>query len=726
MPKEAPLILRICDWVTRYSVYATIFLMPILFLPWTSDVLDFNKQTVLILLGFVGLFAWMLRVLVAGKFEIRMSKMHIVVGVSFLIYLLATVFSVNKYGSFWGWPQITAESLLSLIGLVIFYFLVSTIFTKKDVITSVVVFSISALIAQIIGLVQLFGVFLPFSFAKSVSFNTIGSIGALGLFGAMLLPLTIIMLIISKKWWKVLFGAQILLSAFVFFVVGYTVVWWAVLAGSIILIIFGVLKRNLFDGRWMALPMFFLAVAVFFILLNPQIPLISQKANEIFLSQNASFNISIKAIKERPFFGSGPGTFAYDFLKFKDPSFSQSSLWSVTFSQAGSKFLNDLSSEGVVGLIALLALMGLPIFYGVKFLIFDKMPKAEEGQKEAAINYWILTLGVFAVLTTETVAYFLYNANITLLFFNFFMIACLVALTYQDKDEYKLKPSSLLTLGVTFVFTLLFIFGIGILVLDGQRYVAEINYVNGLNAFQAKDVNLGAKNLESAASLNSNADFYFVQLSQVYLGTLQNELAKTTTTPSSDEKTKIQNLIANSVNAAKMATNLNPSNSSDWANLGYVYQSLNGIIGDTSSWALGAYQTAVNLDPNNPYLLTQQGSVNFVSAEALGGDKADQKNQLLSTAQSQLERAVQLNQNYSNGLYYLGLVYDAEGQKDNAIKTFTKLQQLNPKDGGISKVLSNLNAGLPALQQASPVKTTPPPSATTTPTPTPTSKATKK
>ena len=90
---------------------------------------------------------------------------------------------------------------------------------------------------------------------------------------------------------------------------------------------------------------------------------------------------------------------------------------------------------------------------------------------------------------------------------------------------------------------------------------------------------------------------------------------------------------------------------------------------------------------------------------------------------------IKLNQNYSNGLYYLGLVYDAEGQKDNAIKAFTKLQQLNPKDTNIPKILSNLNAGLPALQQTPPAKTTPPPSGSTpnpTPTPTPSAKTTKK
>ena len=710
MAKEGSLTLRICDWFLKYSIYTAIFLMPIFFLPWTADVLDFNKQALLILLGFIALFAWMLKVLISGKFELNVSKMHIVVGVLFLIYLLATLFSVNKYGSFWGWPQITSESMLTMIGLVIFYFLISNTFSKKNILTGAIVFSISALIAEILGIFQLFGLFIiPFSIAKSVSFNTIGSVGALGFFAAILLPITIAMLITSKKWWKVLFVALLFCSALILFVVNYGIIWWGVIVGAAIVMIFGIMKRNLFDGRWMALPMFFLAVSLFFILLNPQIPWIPQKANEIFLSQSAGVNISLQAIKERPIFGSGPGTFSYDFLKFKDPGFSQSSLWSATFNQSSSKALNDLANTGILGFIALLALIAMPLFYGIKSLALEKTSSLEPPQKESSKIYWILTLGFLGALATQSVMYFLYNPNITLVFLDFIMVASLVSLVHLEKKDYELKPSSLLTLIITFLFTLVFIFGLGLLILDGQRYVAEVSYVSGLSSLQAGNTDVGIKSMESAASLNPSSDLYFMQLSQVYLLSLQNEINNTTATPSSADKNKAQTLISNAVNAAKIATDLNPNNSSDWANRGYIYQSLNNIIGDTSTWATSSYDSALALDPNNPYLFTQEGTIDYVSAQALGQDKADQKSQLLATAQSKLEKAVQLNSNYSSGLYFLGLVYDALGQKDKAIQEFTKVEQLNPKDTSIPKILDNLNAGLPALQGPSGAPTPPAP-----------------
>jgi hypothetical protein len=584
MAKEPTATIKVCDFITKYCIYALIFLMSVFFLPWTADVLDFNKQTLVILLAFVSLFAWMLRTLVSGKLEINLSKIHIAAGVLFLIYLLATLFSVNRYGSFWGWPQSSLESLLSLMGLLIFYFLVSNTFSKKNTATSLVILFISSLIAELIGVFQLLGLYIiPFAFAKSIAFNTIGSAGSLGFFAAILLPLSIVMLIASKKWWKILFSLQLVLSALILFLINYPIIWWIVIAGSAIIMIFGIVKRNIFDGRWMALPMFFLAVSIFFVLLNPQIPWMSPKTNEIFLSQKASLDISLQAIKERPVFGSGPGTFSYDFLKFKDPDFNKTSLWNTPFGQASSKALTDLASVGVLGFIALLALIFMPIFYGVKYVIFEKISGEDALQKETAQSYWLLILGILAALVSQAVMYFLYNSNMTLSFLHLFMIAALVALMAVEKTEYHLKPSSLMTLAATFVFTLVFIFGLGLLILNGQRYVADVNYYMALSSWQSGNKEGGKVGLEKAASLNSSSDLYFKQLSQAYLLILQDELKTAQANPSDAEKSKVQALISNSINAAKIATDLNPKSASDWSNRGYIYQSLYGCLSEDCS-----------------------------------------------------------------------------------------------------------------------------------------------
>ena len=711
MAKESSLVLRICDWVIKYSIYAAIFLMPIFFLPWTTDVLDFNKQALLLLLTFISLFAFLLKILISSKFEIKKSAMHIVAGVLLLVYLLATIFSSYRYGSFWGMPQQISESMLTVICLLLFYFLVSNIFSKKEILTSAIILSFSAIIAELIGVFQLLGLFIvPFDFAKSTVFNTLGSVGSLGIFTAILLPLAIVLLITGKKWWRFLFAFQIILSAVILILINYPIIWWVVIIGSAIMLILGTMKSDLFDGKWMALPMFFLAIALFFMLLNLQINWLPQRTNEIFLSQKAGLDIGMQALKERPIFGSGPGTFAYDFSKFKSPDFSKSSLWNITFNKSSSRVLNSLATIGVLGFLAILAFMAFPIFYGIKFLIVkSKASDAVITERPTNQIYSILLLGIFVAIIEQTLACFLYNSNITLDIVYFFLIAALIGLIYENKKEYVLKPSSLLTLATTLIFTLVFIFGMGLLILNGQRYIAEVSYYKGLAGFQTNQKTDDLiRNLESAATLNSQSDLYFRQLSQAYLLGLQNELQNTKTTASDQEKAKVQALVANSINAGKIATDINAHDSNNWSSRGYVYQSLLGISNDAPTWAITSYDSALKLDQNNPYLFFQEGNVYVAEAANLTADQSDQKNQLLAKAQTQLEKAVALNPNYSDVLYSLGIIYDSLGQKDKAIDAFTKLQQLNPTNTDISKILDNLKAGNPALQVATPVVGNPP------------------
>ena len=710
MAKESSLTLRVCDWLAKYSIFAALFLVPIFFLPWTSEVLDFNKQALLLAFVAISFFSWMLKALISGKLEINVNKMHIVVGVFFLVYLLATVFSVYKYGSFWGWPQITSESLLSISAIILFYFLATNIFSKKDVFTSVVVLFASAILVELISIFQLFGWFiLPFDFTKSVIFNTIGTTGSLGFLAAILLPIAMLLLMVSKKWWKILFASQLILSAMILFLINYNIIWWVVIIGSALVMVFGVLKKELFDSRWMALPMFFLAISLFFMLLSPQVSWLPQRVNEIFLSQKSSLQISFQAIREKPIFGSGPGTFAYNFSKFKDPEFNKSSLWSTTFNRAVSKVLNDLATTGVLGFLALIALMAYPLYAGVKFLIDKKTSKDIGKTAENSVLSWTLILGLLIAFTAQTITYFLYNSNIVLEMLYFFLMAGLVVLTSEEKIKYELKSSSLATLLITFAFTLTFIFGLGLVILDGQRYAAEINYFNGISAWQTGAEEAGVKKLEVAASGNSSSDLYFRQLSQVYLLQLQNELSASNENPSDEQKAKIQTLVANSVNAGKIATDINPNNANNWSVRGYVYQTLYGVgQQDADSWATNAYDEALKLDPYNPYILTQEGNIKFVSSTRLGNDKQDQKNQLLTQAKEKLQKAVNLNPNYSNALYSLGLVYNALGENDNAVQAFTALSQLNPDNKDITKILNNVKAGKPAFETETPPAETPP------------------
>jgi putative inorganic carbon (HCO3(-)) transporter len=775
MPKEQSFLVTACNAIVKYSIYLAVFLMPIFFLPWTSDVLDFNKQALLAVLVFVAFFAWMLKSLVMGEIKLSISKVHVAVAVLFVAYLVSAILSINKYDSFWGSAQVMSQSLFSLICFIILYLLVSNNFSEKEVSKSFALLSVSAGIASLYGILQFFGVdALWFDFAKNNSFNTIGSSGSLGFFAAIMLPLFMILAMVSKSWQKILHIINIILVFTLLIILNYGFLWWVVLASMVLIIFFGIIKSNIFDGRWMFLPMFFLIISLFFIIFSPQLRFLPAKPLEISLSQKATFDINLKTAKNSPLFGTGPGTFMYDFAKYKDKNFNQSTLWNVNFTGGASKFLTDLATIGILGFLALLAVVLLPVFYVIKsFVVKDPSDNVTKVP---------LAFGILIILLAEVIGYFLYSTNMTLEFVLFFTIASIVVLTKDHSKTYQLKSSSLVTLTITFIFTLILIFGLGFLMLEAQRYVAEVSYYKGLRSFNEGKIQNGINYLKVAASNNTQSDVYFGQLAISSMVNLQNELSNPSKDASSAEyKKMVQQLASDAVNAANVAISLNPNSTDNWSIKGSICQNLVGLIPDAATCALGAYDKAMALNPTSPYFLLQEGNTYLAQVATLTQDQAQNKGDLLSKAkdqynaaislkkdyaaayiqlalvargqqdssgeadalqnaikaspndvnvalqvgvvyyqdknwdkaQEQFQRALAISPDYASAVYYAGLTYDQQGQKDNAISAFKKLVAANPQNKNLQKILDNLQSGKAALDG---FNQSPAPATQTTPT----------
>lgn len=78
------------------------------------------------------------------------------------------------------------------------------------------------------------------------------------------------------------------------------------------------------------------------------------------------------------------------------------------------------------------------------------------------------------------------------------------------------------------------------------------------------------------------------------------------------------------------------------------------------------------------------------------------QNNDLNRAEAEFQRALSLNNDYSNARYFLGLIYDRRGERSKAIEQFEKVASLNPGNGEIPKILANLRNGKDALENISP------------------------
>lgn len=758
--KNKPFLIKVCDVVIAASIYGAVFLLPISFAPWTSDALDFNKQALLFVLVFTGLLAWFSKSFISGVFYFNSGKIGITAGILFLVYLLSTIFSVSRHGSFWGWPQPVSDSLLSIVLFCGLYFLASANLSEKRIFNSFVLLAVSFALAQLYGVLQLAGAhIIPFDFTKNSSFNTIGSVGSLGLFAAVLLPMFMAFLAaVSDKRLKAIFISNIVLTFAVILLVNYEFIWIVSLIGSAAIILFWFIRRDIFDGKKMYLPIFFAVISLFFIVFAPQVKWLSVPPQEISLSHKASLEISLGVPKKNIFLGSGPGAFNYDFAKYRDKSFNKNILWNVEFNEGSSKFLTILATTGLLGFVALSALIIFSLFYGAKTLIFGKF--SGEPIKISLI------LAAFSSLFAGTAGYFLYNSNMSLDFILFFSIAALAALIFENKEKNVLLKSSLFSIVVAFIFASVVVFGLGILALESQRYIANINYRVGLKSFSRGEKDEAAKRLKTAAEIDKKTDLYFRDLAVFFLSDLRDKmLGYKSGAPSDEDKKKVEALILSSASAANAAVTIGPQNFANWATRGYVCKNLIGLNRGAFDCAVESYNMAIELSPSNPLLFLQQGIAYLAEADNLSPEQKQNKNEILSKAEDRFLKAVDLKEDYfmaylqmaivarirqntdamrlllekasrySSGdadlsfqiglvyyqsniffeaqkefqkvlffnpvhqgaLYYLGLIYDKQGQKDDAIREFSKLLKLAPQNQDIQKILGNLKVGKAAL-----------------------------
>jgi len=743
--------IKVWQLISKTSIYFLVFFLPIFFLPWTAEVLDFNKQTLLLFLVFISLISWFLQFLAEGKVRVNFSPFNLLIIVFLAVLAVSTGFSFYRYGSFWGWPLNIASSFLTVLGLAILYFLIINLFRKNELVWLFFTLGFSSFLAVLFGTFQLLGKFIfPLDFTRFTSFNSVGTINSLAIFSAAFLPLLCSLIFLSKRVAKILFAVFSLAALVLIFLVNFWLAWLLVLVGAVTLLIFGMIKRESFNFSWLVLLMFVLITALFFGILRIPSPVSLATPIEISLTQGTTIEITKQALMERfpisLLLGSGPSTFVFNYSKFKPAIINQSDFWEIRFSSGASEILDRLATTGVLGIISFLLIMVSVIGISLKFLL--KKSAQPENEKE-----WLLGLGIFSAWLSTAFSLFFYPANLSIGFLFWIFTAGLILISSSRIKEREFGHYSISSIGLAFLFIFVLIFGIGVLFMGGQRYLAEVRYRQALGFFQQGKNDQAINQLQSSLSLTRGAqDNYWRDVAQIYLFAIREELQKKDI-PQEELFQKIRLLVANAINSAKTATEVSSHNVANWTTRGFVYQNLINLVDGAEEWAIKSYQEATKLESTNPYIYTEIGRIylaqeelekareQFQKAIDLKGDYAPAHFQMamvwvaegkvaeaiekleeikqiapldaglafqlgllyyndnkLDKAKEEFERATNLDPNYSNARYFLGLVHDKKGRKNLAIEQFEKVSQLNPENEEVKKILVNLREGKPALE----------------------------
>ena len=655
-----------------------LFLIPLFFLPFSQNVLDLPKQILALVLILLSLIGWLGRAIFEESLVLRGNKLCYLSLILILFSLfVSSIFSLLPRVSFFGSSFGFTDNFLTFFLFIALAFLVINSFKKEsEFLSFLFFFLLGGAVTGILNLFQIYGIFLlPFEFAKTVSFNTVGTTNSLALLSAVLLPISLILSFNSKRLLKVILAVISFIIIANVVLINFRAAWIALIIAIFILFIFGIAgqKNKINPGR-VALLMAGLILSIFFYFFPVPLSGFPVLPPEISLTFNSDAHIlrgSFGDGAKNVILGTGPGTFVFNYSKHRSPLLNRTLFWGTRFSEGSSSFLGWFLAKGILGGITLLFLYFLTVFF-----IFKDLTKVE------GKSFYDIRLGLSAGILGLLCVSFFYVLNFTLYFTFWFLLAGFILFFSSKLKEISFSSHSKM-LSANLVLVLMIIFSLGLFFFQGQKYLAEAKYLKGISDPQIENVNKSISYLQEAISLNPFVDIYWRDLSQLYL--IQANLISQDPELSSQDKGNLVNLaIIEGAEAINQATRVGSINVANWNVRGFFYQNLIGVEG-AAELSLASYQKAIELEPVSPFAFGEKARIYVLIAQEnieKGQNELHQKN--LDLAIDNLRVAIELKPDYSVAHYLLAVAYDQKGEIDEAIAKLEETKIIIPQDSGIA------------------------------------------
>jgi tetratricopeptide (TPR) repeat protein len=406
-----------------------------------------------------------------------------------------------------------------------------------------------------------------------------------------------------------------------------------------------------------------------------------------FLPFQATREIAIDVLKDtkHTLFGYGYTSFQLAFTQLRPSSINSTPFWNVRFSSARNEAFQIFITLGVVGFVAwLLLLLSLV---------------------RSAFPFTTITKPVGVAILVVILEFLLIPANVSLIIL-LFLLSLMLTLVIKEHHVGKISdivlhlfafkivspttPSQVEKQRASQVFAgissgiLLLGITVGLYFLT-RMFIAETLMYRSLIAANKND---GARTyaLQSqAVTIAPFIDRYHASFAVTnYL--IANTMASSGSL-SPEDKANIPEIIQQSIREAKLAAQINQSKVEHWETLASLYQQLIGVAQGSEQWAVAAYVKAIQLDPGNPNLRVQLGSV-YMSIQ-----NYDQ-------ALRMFQQAIELKPDWANAYYNLANAYVQKGDRKNAIENLQRTLQFLPESSTQErKAIEDQIAELKRLEQ---------------------------
>lgn len=659
---------KIFSAIVKISVFMVFLGLPIFFTGLNLQGVAFEKQIYFYFWTLLGLVAWASKGVLTESLKVRRTPLDIPILLFFISYLLSFAFSVDRWHSFWGFFGDPSRGLMSITAIIIFYYLFLSNFSEKLFRWSLgaLVFSGSILsiwtFLAIMNKIQ----FIPVSWREFIPFSPLGSIGALGIFFGLMVPLLLAVIFkirlndnlnnFLKLFLAILVLAVLILNILLLWVLHAYVLWLGIFLGMVFFLVFTLSKIIRAPGNWTWLPMAAFVIILVTYLVGPlkiarvDIP---AEISAVFPSYKTSWEVAKNTLRDKFILGSGPATYGYDFSLYHPQNFNLDNFYNLRFYQGTGIFFDLLSAAGVLGAFTLL--MGVISFVSIGAYL---LLKEKEKNK-------IYSLGLLAAAFVAFVNILIARTDGSVFLIGSLAGIAAMAIIMKEsgsEENYfslSLKASSKFALTLAFVFMVISAGVIFLFVFIGKAYTADI--------YAGKaDKERSVEKFGKAINLFNKEGRYYTRLGQEYMVLANKEILK-------EEKEKniklIQEYLNQAANNSKKGSDLMRNDARAAEALAQVYENA-GMITNDYKMAEEAYNRALELEPHNPDFLTKLGQ--FKLNLAIKESDKTKKEEIIKEAQDFFKKAIKQKENYSIGYYNLALAEEALGEIDQAIEDMGK------------------------------------------------------
>ncbi|MDO8570697.1 MAG: O-antigen ligase family protein [Candidatus Daviesbacteria bacterium] len=662
-----------------FLLITIIVLIPLFFWNQTSEFFETPKFLILTILAGVMLIIWAIRCVVSGKVTLTKTPLDLPLLLFLVVLIISTIFAQSKTIALFGnLPRING-GLLTFVVYILLYFIIVSNVKKIDTVKQVINILLGVgILLSILSLLAYAGIkIIPLDFAGSLNFTPTGSNFSTTAILALLLPFPLISLIsgkgqdilggISNEFslnaisQKIIISLILALFAITIVLTGTLATYIAAVAAIILVLVTNPpisIQKNII---FLVVPVILSVVILF----ASYVPIggsnnffYTQAQNfpkEIQLPFQMSWKISISAFRDNPFWGTGPGTYLFNFTNYKPVEFNATKFWNIRFDQSFNEYLQILGTLGALGLIALLLLTAIFLSSAFKSLT--------SAQGSLSLSLAIACIVFFVLLFLHASTLILWVLGI--IFLAFFMIIN-KQLTHQvhlgltspserkiDANgetfvQFDILPMIILVAVVAFV-------GVGFYFITYKFALADYHHRQALNSASKGQLLNAYNSLITAEQINPDIDLYRVDLAQTNFA-MANLIASskgpTEASPSGsltdEDKTTIQQLLSQAISEGRNATVLSPRNSANWEVLGSIYRQISGVAQNALSFSLDSYGRAIQNDPLNPGLRLAVGGI-YYSAKSY------------DMAIRFFGDAVNLKPDYANAYFNLAVAYKDKG-----------------------------------------------------------------